>query len=263
MEIAQNIRRPFFDEGEPENWAAFEGEWTLYWGKISAGREYTETQKLTVLEGCVSPGLREEIQLITLEGGKVGFTTVWAMLQTRYAQIKALSARKVWYGLKMRNEEKIQRGDLHEFWVKFKAAWRNVRDATQDQARRLFLDRVPRFVSDICIEEEVKLNKRNPRCKLIATPGLTPEGVKASVEQLSGGVRPTDAEKVGEREWILHFSNPGEATAVCLCNGRRITNSNDVLVIERLDRQLSVTEMFSVADGKLAVKSGKWIQRVP
>ena len=129
-----------------------------------------------LLESFVIEALRQEIRLVTLESGRTGFTPVWAMLQSRFAPVKALSTRTEWYAIKMRNEGRITRSELHQFWTRFRVAWRNVRDATGEEARRLFLERVPRFFSDLCVEEEVRVNQKTPRCRMLALPNLTPEG---------------------------------------------------------------------------------------
>ena len=113
--IAQDAHSPFFDERTPEKWAAFEIEWELYWNRLTTGREYGEIQKLMVLESSLSEGLKIEIALINRESGRpMSFTPVWAMLQSRFAPVKTLSARKEWYALNMKNEGRETRAEFNE-----------------------------------------------------------------------------------------------------------------------------------------------------
>ena len=190
QEVSRTLRRPFFDEADSKTWGDFTVEWEDYWGQISRGVERSDAEKLQLFESCLSARLQEEIKLTKLEGFKVTFTSAFAILQNRFAPLTALNARRLWYEVTMRNEGKVNRREFNDFVLRFRVAWHRVKDATPEEARRLFLERVPNFISNWCLEEEDKKNAQNPVVKMVALPGLLEEGIKESVRQLTGGIVP-------------------------------------------------------------------------
>jgi hypothetical protein len=255
FEILQGGAKPYFDESGSTSWQDFEVDWNLYWDRLTSGKPYSDLQKLQVFESCLSPRLREEIRLYRLNGAKLSYTAMLAQFQSRYASSKGLTARKIWQEVTMVNEGKTTRADLHEFWIKFCSAWHHVKDATAGEARRLFLERVPPFLSKMCIEEEDNRARRQPTVKLTGIPNPTEEGIKKSVSQITGGI---DPRKVVIKNpggiCLVNFNSLEEALKLTAVNGRKLQGMENSLGAELVEQLMSVEDMFSHVEGKLALR---------
>ena len=94
MEMVRTLQRLHFNESEPDTWAAFEKGWEIYWRQISNERHYSDFQKVAILQGCISPQLKEEIEHLTLKRRRADFGAIWTELQSRYGPMKTIGARK-------------------------------------------------------------------------------------------------------------------------------------------------------------------------
>ena len=87
MQLLKNLVTPAFD-GTNERWGTFVLDWDKYLQKLAKGRKITNFEKLQLLESCLDPTNRRELQYLTkaADGREILFSEFWAKLTDRYGE---------------------------------------------------------------------------------------------------------------------------------------------------------------------------------
>ena len=130
-------------------------------------------------------------------GDRVTFSEDFVRVQSLYSRDIGIGARKRWEDVYLFNQGKVTTREWQEYEVNFKSAWHEVRGATEEEARRLLLAKVPSFILKWITEEEERRHLANPTVRIYVTVITDLVGVAVSVQQLIGR-KPTKVSKVNE-----------------------------------------------------------------
>ena len=104
-------------------------------------------------------------------GNALSYQEEVARISAKYSRDQNVGARKRWEEVFIYNQGKITSREWEDFEVNFRTAWKNVKDSTPEEARRVLLQKLPPFILKWVTEEEerkmfsvptVRRNTRKP-----------------------------------------------------------------------------------------------------
>ena len=199
-----------------------------------------------MLHSCLPEILQREMQLWERERGRMPtFVEFMAYLEAKFGRAHSESMRKVWHDIQIpKNSGKFTSQLFDEFRVNFKLARADVKDATEDEARRLLIGKLYPFMRKWLVEAESRRMKRNPIVEMIMKGQFTLEMIKVSLEEWIG-VTPQKIEFRGNGVYWLHFQSESAARKVLTLHGRSYAGGLSQLQLHVVEQYLTVDEIFS------------------
>ena len=139
-------------DGKEEQWEQWRWELEeMTFKRLSLAKALTETKKTQMLElALVGPLLDEYRSMQRHEHAT--YTTFMANMQMRYGRTQSTTARRKWEMVELVNHGHVTLQNWREFEIKFKEAYRNVPDATPDEAYRLLFIKIPECLRTSLLE---------------------------------------------------------------------------------------------------------------
>ena len=250
--LLRNLVAPKFDDRNP-NWGNFVLAWNSYWERVSFGNHYSEVQKLGIFELCLSDVLVQELSVRKMKGEILGFTQVFAMLKARFAGDSGASARRSWHQIALPSSGRISQADWQEFWVKFSKARLLVGDASEEEAVRLLLNRLPEFANNWVVEHLCEMNRKHPWIRMSAIANLSDAVVMTTIQRLVGSA-PKSVKSVGTGDYQLEMQSATDADKLLMLNGRTIEGHSKPLCLDRVEAKLTSDEINELVSWKLHVR---------
>ena len=253
QQVLRNLIPPKFS-GRFQEWPDFVREWERYLRKLSMGQEINNVLKLELLEGCLDDVNQKFLRIKQSEvGEKLTFNEIFAKLQDKYSKDQSFGARKRWEEICLMNPGKITSRDWEDFEANFLTAWHGVKDTTEEEARRMLLQKLPGFITRWITEEEERKILSKPTVKM-NVPGDTHEvGVAESVLKLTGK-KPTKVSKINEGEYEIIFQDIADCEKLKAFNGKCFKNSQILVKVTQIEPVLTVHEIFLLINHKLTLR---------
>ena len=251
MHLLKNITVVKFDNRE-ENWENWKWEFENMCEKVAQDKVLSEKTKATLLEMSLPENLLQEFKLLQ-RTQKMSFTPFMAKLEERFGRGQLLIARRKWEKVEINNWGNIKTQHFREFEVKFRDAWKDVHDATPDEAQRILMSKLPHFMRQWVLEKQEKNAAENPIVCLTAMPGLGEREILNTVKHLVGDT-PTRAEIGNGGQYLIQFSTMSAAKKLLALHGRTVRGQTQKLSAKFKDQKMSVDEIFECVVEKLRIR---------
>ena len=123
--------------------------------KVAQDKVLSQKTKATLLEMSFPENLLQEFKLLQ-RTQKMSFTPFMAKLEERFGRGQLLIARRKWEKVEINKWGNIKTHHFREFEVKFRDAWKDVHDATPDEAQRILMSKLPHFMRHWVLEKQKK-----------------------------------------------------------------------------------------------------------
>jgi len=252
QEVLKSLSKPRFT-GYALDWPQFAREWEKYLTKIACGQVLSDPEKLALFEGAIDK--ESVLWMQSLKDSDTGTTyqAFYAKMEDRYGQHRDRGTRQKWNDVYVSTTGKISPRDWEAFRLRFRMAQKEVFDATEEEAYRLFMNKLPQFMLTWIAEKEYKLNEQNPVVLMNAIPNLDEEAVKRTVQKFVGKA-PISVEISGPAVYKIKFGDQKSAQKLVEMHGRVIKGLPDKLKVKRLNRTCTVDELFDLCLRKLKVQ---------
>ena len=254
QQVLRNLIPPKFS-GRFQEWPDFVKEWERYLRKLSMGQEINNILKLELLEGCLDDVNQKFLRIKQTEmGDKLTFNEIFAKLQDKYSKDQNIGARKRWDEVCLLNPGKITSREWEDFEANFLTAWKAINDTTEEEARRMLLQKLPGFITRWVTEEEERKMLVRPTVKM-NVPGETHEvGVSESVFKLTGK-KPTKVTKINEGEYEIIFQEIADCEKLKSLNGKCFKNSPILVKATQIEPILTVHGIFLLSNRNLTLRN--------
>jgi len=122
------------------------------------GQKIPDATKLELFESTLDEINQKQLRLRQAETkGNLTFVQEFARLEGKYARDQTISSRKTWQEVFLVNNGKVTARECQDFEVNFKSAWHQVKDSTEDEARRMLISKLPHFLLRWLTEGEEKI----------------------------------------------------------------------------------------------------------
>ena len=134
---------------------------------------------------------------------------------------------------------KITSREWEDFEVNFRTAWKNVKDTTPEEARRILLQKLPGFILRWVAEEEERRLITTPTVRM-NTPKATDVGGVSNSILLLVGKKPIKVLKVHDSEYEIVLEQMSDCEKLKALNGKYFANSNVQVKVSLVEPSLSV-----------------------
>jgi len=251
--MLRNAVQPVFT-GQADDYEAFMADFDTFVAKISGGAKVTDQEMLNYLEPCLPEALRKHI---TSERQKTKNTYTFAQMKTfldlRFGDDPTEGARRKWEQVELPKTGRITMMDFLGFEAEFNAARARVKDATDNEARRLVLAKLPISLSKLIFEEEERRNSRDMELEMEGIPGMVREGVIATIRAATG-VEPRYVNAKGASTFVIGVKTLLDKDKVLELHGRAIAGTGQTLVVKPIKNEIPFGELFTILRNKLATR---------
>ena len=221
--------------------------------------DVNDRAKAITLMQCLPELLQKQYQLMCSQSenaqGK-GYVALMAKLEGQFRHMTDLAPRAHWEQLELPSKGRITSKIWHDFSVTFKSAQRLVKGATESEAHRLLLSKLPsHFLTKVLREtrNEAQKHKR----VLIETIEGVPNDVWCKLIQNVCGVSPLKIVQDGPGRYLVHVSPQDEEEKVLLINGRTLSTKNCSKRVCRasvVHFEMSCEQIFKFVQSELDIK---------
>ncbi len=252
QEVLKSLSKPHFS-GYTLDWPQFARDWEKYLTKIACGQVLSDPEKLALFEGVIDK--ESALRMQSLKDSDFGTTyqAFYAKMEDRYGVHRDRGTRQKWQDISIHTEGKISPREWESFRVRFQMAQKEVNDATEEEAYRMFMNKIPQFMITWISEKEYKLNEQNPVILMSAIPNLPLEAVKKTIQKFVGKA-PISVDAAGPAVYKIKFGDAETAQRMVEMHGRVIKGSPDKLRVKRVSRTCTVHELFELCLRKLKVQ---------
>jgi hypothetical protein len=259
QQILRNTEPPKFS-GQSRDWTQFVLDWGDYYRKASTGQNVTDSMKLEFFIAALDDVNKNEVKLRHLEtSGKLTFSEEFDRIDAKYARDQPICMRKKWQEVSMVTQGKITAREWQEFVVNFKSARRQVTDSTEEEARRLLLQKLPPFIFNWVTEEQERRTTHNPRMK-ITVPRVTNGGRVITAKIVSDSVqgfineKPSRVSKINEEEYEVVLENILSCEKLKNLSGKTFAGTDKKMKVSQIEVLISLEEIFLLVGQKLTLR---------
>ena len=137
---------------------------------LGGRREITDTILLCTLGQSLDDGTRMNLQRRKESGEITSYEQYWEELNQEFGDSRGMANRQAWEALRLPNEGRTTMQEFRCFWENFLQHWGAVPEATEEEARRLFMQRLPPKERVRMIGESKRILNRRRRLKLRGWP---------------------------------------------------------------------------------------------
>lgn len=247
----KNITVVKFDNREA-NWGNWRWEFDRVCEKLGQGKPLNEKAKMMLLEMALPEGLLQELKLLQ-RTQNIAFTPFMAKLEERFGRGQLLVARKKWEMVELANLGKIKTQHFREFEVRFRDAWKDVYDATESEAHRMLMVKLPEFMRMWVLEKQEKSASENPIVIFNTMEGLSIDEITRSVKVISHET-PTKVVVAKAGEYLVHFPSISAAKKLTALHGRQVKDCPKPISAKLREQRLGVDEVFDTIAEKLRIR---------
>jgi hypothetical protein len=252
--IMRNMEVPKFS-GKAPDWTQFRVDWEIYITKLSAALRLDEDCKMEILERSMDSINQMDLQSRRMERGRtLKYSEELCRLEGKYGRDQGLCLRKKWEEIKLEQQGRVTMQEWDEFQIRFRSLWKQIKDATPDEAKRLLMHKLPPFIFSWVVEEEDRRTNETPKFSLTVPSRFTEVSVSASLRALLG-FEPTKVSKIGEGKFEIILSNTKECEKLQTLHGKEIQGTGCSIHIHRLIFSFDVEEACAFVDNKMALRN--------
>ena len=253
QQVMRNLVAPKFS-GRSQDFPQFWIDWERYLRKISMGKEIENALKLELWESALDETNQKFLRMRQTEvGGALSYQEEVARVQAKYSRDQNVGARKRWEEVFIYNQGKITSREWEDFEVNFRTAWKNVKDTTPEEARRVLLAKLPPFTLKWVAEEEERKVLSAPTVRM-NTPKATDVGGVSNSILLLVGKKPIKVSKVHDTEYEIVFEQMSDCEKLKNLNGKNFANTTIQVKVSQVEPSLSVDEIFAIVGQKLTLR---------
>jgi len=254
QQIIRNNVPPKFT-GRPQDWGIFVQDWERYLRRLSVCVPTLNNQmKLELWEGVLDETSLKFFRMRQRElGDRMSYTEEFAKMNARFSRDQNIGARRKWEEVTLYNQGKITSREWRDFEATFVLAWQEVEGATKEEARRLLLQKLPKFILNWVTEEEERRSISKPTIKMNAPWDMAENEMGDSVFVLTGK-KPTKVSKARGGEFEIVLNDFSEIDKMLGYNGKCFRGTQIVVKVSRMENILDVEDIFLLVNQKLALK---------
>ena len=251
--VLKNAVQPVFS-GHADDYESFMADFDTFVSKISGGAPVSDDSMLNYLEPCLPEPLRRHVTT-QRQNTKNAYTfaQMKTFLDQRFGDDTTEAARRKWEQVDLPKSGKIMSMEFLGFETEFRAAKARVKDATDHEARRLLVSKLPPSLSKIVFDEEEKRNSYNPELEFIGIPGMNKDGVSATILNTTT-VSPKKVDDLGNGIFHVTVRSLYERDRVLELHGRVVARTGRALAVKSLRKDIPYEEVFTLLRTKVATR---------
>ena len=251
--MMRNVVQPVFS-GQADDYESFMADFETFVSKISGGAPVSDESMLNYLEPCLPEPLRRHVTTQRQNTRNAyTFAQMKTFLDQRFGDDITEATRRKWEQIDLPKSGKILSMDFLGFETEFRAARARVKDATDTEARRLLISKLPPSLSKYIFDEEEKRNTYNPQLEVVGIPGMVNDGISATI-LASTKVSPKKVEHQGGGTFLVTVRSLLERDQVLELHGRVVARTGRSFSVKSVRKELSYEEVFTLLRTKLATR---------
>ena len=152
----------------------------------------------------LDPISKKKLKALRNSGQVVTFAHFWAGMKIEFDFSSATFARARWENLVCKNLRNVSFQDWREFETEFLEAWGNVRDATEEEAYKMLLSKIPHKYRDKVFSQDMKKYGAKPTVFMCNIGEYTPDQATLAIKKFTkGSLTPQYIEKVGPETYHI------------------------------------------------------------
>jgi hypothetical protein len=260
--LAGGLEIPHF-VGTKVDWKQYERDLEAMFASATSinGTPLTDSQKLALLDLTLDPISKKKLRVMRSQGQPVTFASFWAGMKIEFDSSNTNFARARWEGVTCRNLGNVSFEDWREFETEFLAAWADVHDATEEEAYKLLIPKIPHRFRDEVFQNDMKRFGSKPLVYICNIGDFTSEEAKVAIRRFTKGIfTPSRVEKIAPEVYHVQVENLLQAQ-ILTCLDKQVTaESRRVIEARILERHMLTREVLEFVRLKIQAKelSNTW-----